>query len=185
MINLLPNERQEEIRAARVNVILVRYTLILLLAAGFIFGVLYTSYSVLQNTNTNAEALIAANDTKAGVYSSTKQQVDQLSGQLSEAKSILDQEVRYSKLIVSIGQLMPTGTILESLPVDTALINGSPVQIKAYAKKSSDAITLQERFKGSSLFSTIDIQSTNESGGIADYPVVITMTVTFNGSGAQ
>lgn len=185
MINLLPNTRKEEIRAARVNVILVRYTFILLLAAGFIFAVLYTSYTVLQATKANAETLIASNDTKAGVYSSTKEQVEQLSNQLSSAKGILDQEVRYSKLLVSIGQLMPDGTILDSLPIDTALIGGSPVQIKAYAKQSSDAITLQDRFKSSSLFSNIDIQATNESGGIDGYPVVITMTVTFNRSGVQ
>lgn len=185
MINLISRTHKEDIRAARTNVVLVRYTLIVLLAAGFIFGVLYTSYGVLQATKANAEALISSNDTKADVYSTTQQQVSALSIQLNDAKLILDQEVRYSKLIVNVGQLMPEGTLLDSLPIDSALIGGTPIQVKAYAKKSGDAVILQERFKASALFSEVSIQATNETGGIEGYPVVITMTITFNRSGAQ
>ncbi len=76
MINLLPGERKAEIRAARTNVVVLRYTGILLMAVGFILGSLYVSYALLQSTMASAESQISANDVKADVYSSTKEQVD-------------------------------------------------------------------------------------------------------------
>ncbi len=180
MINLLATERKADIRAARVNVIIVRYTLILLLAAAFIMGAFYVSYITLQNTKAGAEGQIAANEIKAGVYSDTRQQVQALSDQLGEARATLDQEVRYSKLLIAIGQAMPAGTVLESLPLSSTTFNGTPVQIKAFAKTSAAAVTLQEHLKASPLFSSVSLQETKESGGVEGYPVVVTMTVVFN-----
>lgn len=185
MINLLSDDLKDEIRASRVNTILVWYTFILLLAIGFIFGVMYTSRNVLQVTKENAEVQIAANDTKASVYSATKDQVQALSSQLEAARTALNQQVHYSRLLTDLAQLMPEGTLLDSLQLSPALFSSTPVQIKVYAKKSSDATALQEKFKASPLFSSFKIDSTAETGGPADYPVVSTMTVVFNQAGIQ
>lgn len=185
MINLLATDKKAEIRAARVNVILVQYTAILLLALVFIVGIFYYSLMALQNTMASANSLVEANDIKADVYSDTRQQVATLEANLTEAKSVLDQEVRYSKLLVGIGQLLPAGTIIDSLPLDTTALNGAPVQIKAYAKTNTEAVALQERLKSSPLFSSISVQATSESDGISGYPVSITMSVVFNKAGVQ
>lgn len=185
MINLLATERKAEIRAARVNVTLVQYIIILLLAFAFISGIFYYSLVTLQSTMASADSLVEANDIKADVYSDTRQQVASLEANLSEAKSVLDQEVRYSKLLVGIGQLLPAGTIIESLPLDDTALNGAPIQIKAYAKTSADTVALQERLKSSPLFTSISVQATSESDGISGYPVSITMSVVFNKAGVQ
>lgn len=185
MINLLPKTLKSEIRAARINVVLLRYIAIVLLAAGFIFGLLATSYTVLQQTYASAQVQIEANDTKAEVYANTQQQVQQLSAQLNEAKTILQNETRYSKLLVGIGQLMPEGTILESLPITPEFAAGNPTQLKAFAKRSADAVTIQESFKSSPLISQIAIQSTAETGGTSEYPIVISLSVSINPVGAK
>lgn len=183
MINLLANGRKSEISAARANIVIVRYTLIVLLAIAFIGGTMAISYSVLQSTMASAEARITANDTKASVYNDTKQQVDTLSAQLNDTKTILNQEVRYSKVLVKIGQLMPKGTVLDSVDLSSAAFNGTPVTIKAYARSTAEGGALQSQFQASPLFSQVALQGTQTSGGITGYPVVVTLTVALNRAG--
>jgi len=186
MINLLPSTKKAEIRAARTNVILVRYIVILLFGLAFILGALYVAYTVIGFTKTNAEKVIASNDLKAGVYSSTKTQVDALSSRLSETKTLLDQEVRYSKVFVNIGQLMPPNTVFEKLTLDTNSFNGAPTTTKVYAKTSADAVALRERFESSPMFSGVSFQTIVESGsGIEGYPVSVDMTFTLNKEAIQ
>lgn len=186
MMNLLPDDRKAEIRAARTNVILIRYIGILLLAVTFIFGALYTSYAVLLQTKNSADELIASNDTQAGIYSETKAKVDTLSASLVQTKVILDQEVLYSKVLVKIAQQMPAGTIIDKLTLDQASFSGTPITLKVYAKTADNAVAVQSQFKSSPLFSSVNFQSVVNSGsGIDGYPVSIEMTATLNPAAAK
>jgi len=186
MINLLPSNKKAEIRAARVNVILVRYISILLLALAFILIALYVSYAVLGITKTNSEKVISSNDVQAGVYSTTKSQVDNLSASLTETKALLDQEIRYSKVFINIGQLMPANTIFGKLTLDSTSFNGVPITTKVYAKTSADAVALRERFETSPMFTGVTFQSIEETGsGIEGYPVSVDMTFTLSRAVAQ
>lgn len=184
MINLLATDRKDEIKAARVNVILLRYKGIIMLAFMFIAGALFVSYSVLTSTMTSAENIISANDIKADVYDQTRQQVESLSGKLNETKSILNQEVRYSQVLVKLGQLMPKGTILGDVTLTTASFNGQPVDIKAYAKSTNEAGLLQAAFQSSPLFSQpVTIKGTETNQEVDGYPVTISMSVVLNRAG--
>ncbi len=179
MINLLPVDKKIEIRAARTNVILVRYIVIILFALAFILGAMYVTYTVLGLTKTSSEEVIASNDVKAGVYSSTKSQVDALSASLSETRVLLDQEVRYSKVFVNIGKLMPANTVFDKLTLDSTSFTGTPVVTKIYAKTSEDAVALRESFEKSPIFTGVKFQTIVESGsGIEGYPV--SADITFN-----
>lgn len=180
MINLLAGERKDEIRAARVNVILMRYMVIIALAFAFIGAALYVSHSVLTVTMTNAQTLIAANDVKADVYSETKTQVDTLSAKLNDTKTILNQEIRYSQALVKMGQLMPAGTILGDLTLTTASFAGQAVEVKAYAKSTNEAGMLQSNFQSSGLFSQVTLKGTETNQEIDGYPVTVSMSVVLN-----
>ena len=183
MINLLSNDQKDDIRAARTNVILLRYMGIILLAIVFIIGIFYVSYTVLRTTMDSTDEIIASNDLKADVYSDTKQEVDALSAKLNEARGILNQEVRYSKLLPKLGQLMPAGTILGNIELSSATFNGTPVDIVVYAKSAGEATTLQSQFQSSPLFTQVTIKSTEETGGPTAHPVKISLNVTFNKAG--
>lgn len=182
MINLLPDARKDDIRAARANVILVRYTVMIVVSVAFLCGALYVSYTLLQQTMASNQEIIASNDVKADVYSETKAEVDALSGQLSEAKAQLDQEVRYSQILVSLGQITPPGTLLGTVKFTSESFTGTPVEIIAYAKSAEEASLLQSQFQSSSLFTQVNLQGTDASGGIDGYPTKVTLTVTMNGA---
>ncbi len=183
MINLLPDIRKDDIKAARANVILLRYMAIIGFAFAFIGGAVYISYSVLQTTMASAEERVALNDTKADVYSATRQEVDELSSKLNDAKSILDQEIRYSQVLIKLGQLTPAGVVLGNLTLDAASFDGNAVELQAYAKSNSEASQLQSQLQSSPLFSAVTLKSTEGDKGIDGYPVLVTLTVTLNKAG--
>lgn len=183
MINLLPDAQKDAIRAARANVILVRYISIIALAFAFISGALYFSYTVLTTTMANADNLIASNDIKADVYSDTRQQVSALSAKLSDTKRVLDQEVRYSEVLVELGQLMPRGTILGDFTLEATALSGQPTDIKAYAKSTAEASVLQNNFQNSPLFRSVNLKGTETSQNVDGYPVEVSMSVIFNRGG--
>lgn len=183
MINLLSDDRKGEIRAARTNVILLRYTSIILLAFAFIAGAVYISYTLLQSTMASAESLIVANDVKADVYRDTKQEVDELSAKLNDAKAIADQEVLYSAVLVKIGQLVPSGALLGDITFKTANFNATPLQITAYAKSATEAGQLQSAFQSSPLFSQVNLNGTENGSSVEGYPVEVTLTATLNKAG--
>lgn len=185
MINLLPDQRKTEIKAARVNVLLVRYTSLLVLGLAFIFGVLYVSYLVLASTNQSALAIIESNDVKADVYKPTKDQVDALSASLTQTKVILDQEVLYSRVLVKLAQEMPAGTVLETLTLNESSFNGSPLTARVFAKTTEQAVALQEKFRNSSLFSNVSFQSIEQNNGVEGYPVSISISFTLNRMAVQ
>lgn len=184
MINLLSDQRKDDIRAARANVIMLRYIVIIALALVFICGALYVSHTILERTMQSSESIISSNDVKADVYSETKAQVTELSAKLSEAKTTLDQEVRYSQVLVKLGQLTPTGAVIDNLKLTTASFSGTPTEITVLAKSNVDPSALQTQFQSSPLFSGggVTMKGTEASNN-TDYPVKISLTVTFNKAG--
>ncbi|MDB5162627.1 MAG: Fimbrial assembly family protein [Candidatus Saccharibacteria bacterium] len=186
MINLLPIDKKAEIRAARTNLILVRYIAILLMAITFILGSMYVTYTVLALTKASSEDVIASNDLRAGVYSSTKSQVDALSASLAQTKLLLNEEVRYSKVFINIAQLMPAGTVFGKIALDNTSFGGVPIITKVYAKTSADVVALRQNFEKSPMFTGVKFQTIIETGSsVEGYPVSADITFTINKAVAQ
>lgn len=181
----MPDDAKREIRSARTNVLLARYIIVILIAFAFLALLLAGSYVVLTQTKASAEQLISGNDSKAEVYSATKAQVDALSSQLSETKTLLDEEVLYSHVLMNIGQQMPEGTVLSGIKLDTASFSGTPVTLKAYAKTTDAAVSLREKFQSSPIFRNVNFESVSDTDGINGYPVSVSMTLIITRAAAQ
>lgn len=181
MINLLPDETKKQLRAARTNVILARYTFIVLLAAAFLGIVLAGSYVLLTQTRSSAQELIAANDTKAEVFSETQQQISVLSSDLSEARIILDQQKSYASVLRALGQSMTAGTVIDEVELTPQSFTGAPISVTLYATSSEATVALGESLRSSGVFSNINIESVSEQGGIEGYPVSATITMAITG----
>lgn len=186
MINLMPDEAKKQLRAARVNVLLVRYTIVVVFAFLFLIFILFGSYFLLTQTKDSAQQLVDANDTKAEVYNETKTQVNALSNKLAGAKTILDQETFYSKALINIGKLTPTGTVIDKIKLTASSFTGSTLTLQVYAKNTESAVKLRQNFQASPFFSNVSFQSISDSsGGITGYPVSATMTLSMNRTIAQ
>lgn len=181
MINLMPTDEKRQLSAARINTILVRYMIVVVLAGLFAGLVLAGSLFLLTQTRDSAKSLIEANDTKASAYSSTQAELSALSTNLTDAKSVLDQQTSYAKTLRRIGEVMPAGTVLDSLNLSAnSLSEGAPMTLKIYAKDNQSAVAARSQFESSSFFSSVSLDSVSETGGINDYPASATLTLTLN-----
>jgi len=186
MINLLPDDFKKEIRAARTNVTLLNYIIIIFFGVVFLCVVFIAVYFILGNTKSNAEAIVKDNSSRTTSYSNVEQQASNLTQSLAGAKVILDNEVVYSKILTGIAAAMPAGVVLGSLSLSPSSL-GTPTTLQAFAKSTDAALQLKTNFQQSPLFSGVSFQSLtdNVASSASGYPISVSLNVTINKSAAK
>lgn len=180
MINLLPPEDKRQLRAARTNVLLIRYNIMLVAAVVFLFAAVGVTYVYLNNTKNTAQTTINDNQAKVSGYAPVEAEATQFRSNLATAKLILDNQVTYTKIILQIASLMPAGTILQNLNLDSSTF-GTSIPLTAEAKDYPSALSLKDSFQKSPLFSDVHFDSiTSSASSTTDnpYPIAVTLDVT-------
>ncbi len=154
MINLLPREQQKEIRAAHTNTLLLRYLILLVGALLFLFFAMVVTYFSLNTTARQADDTKAQNERAATGYRETQAVATVLRSELSVAKSLFENEIRYSKVFVRLSALLPEGTALDSLEIDETAFT-APVKLAVNNKGEQEARRLQESFSASTYLSNV------------------------------
>lgn len=181
MINLMPDETKRQIRAGHTNLTLLNYMVVLICATAFLAVIIVGVYLVLTGTKTSAQAHIDDSQSRTTAYKTVEAQATALRSGLATAKTVLDQEVDYSKIITGIAAALPDGVVLGALNLSPSTI-GTPIVLQAYAKTTDDALALKQKFQSSPYLGNVTIQSLTTSGGSADYPVSISVGVTIKAS---
>ncbi len=175
MINLLPYETKRQIQAARVNVILFRYVIFLGIAAGFLAMACLTAYLFINNpfsfTNT-----IVKNTSSSKVQSDAAT----VKTNLANAKSILDQQVSYSKVLLAISNALPAGTKLDTLSINDGSF-GTNTSLSVLATKADLSSALQTGFSNPQFFSNYKLESTKTGQDpTSKYPFTLNISFTIN-----
>lgn len=174
MINLLPYDTKKQTRAARMNVLILRYIFILLLSAAFLLLSCAVVYSSLKNNKITSTGIV--NNTS----SNTQAQASSSGTDIETAKNILDGQVSYSDVISGIATALPTGTVLDSLSLNNNSF-GKTTNLKILSRSADNETKLKENFNNSTLFSNYKLDSTspnqNNSSG---YPYTINISITIN-----
>jgi hypothetical protein len=184
MINYLPADQRKQLRAARSNVLLLRYNIGLIFAAVFMGLAILTIFFLLTNEKQNAEGTIATNQARVGNFSSVQAQADSFRKDLVDAKSLFDSEIDYSKIYLEVSRLIPSGAVLDSLKLDAAQI-GQPMTLSMKIKGEQQATSLLAAFKSSAMFgnaATYESLSANAGTDSGTYPYIIAINVTINKS---
>lgn len=177
MINLLPLEDKKQIKAARTNVLLLRYNILLGGCIIFIAFAVAISYVFLLTAKQNAEVTITDNAQKEGSYSEVKSRAESFRAQLSNSKAILDGQISYAKAAVAIANLLPNGTTLNDLKLDeTSFI--TPLVLTVNIQGEEAAARLLANFQSSPLFT--NVTKGKISIGQGGYPYVMEMTVSMS-----
>lgn len=183
MINLLPPEEKRQLRAARSNTLLLRYNIFLMGAVVFLGLAIGVTYVYLSSTKANAEAVISENRARVASFADIQTQADTFKANLATAKQILDNEVIYTKVMLAISALMPSGTILDKLSLDSQTF-GTETTLIARTTSYENALRLKESFEKSPLFANVHFQSIN-SGGQPPYPLTVNLNVTIKKDAAK
>lgn len=183
MINLLPPETKSQIKAARANRLLLRYNIILLSAIGFLLAAAGLVYVYLVSAKSSAETAIQDNLAQVSNYSVIESDASSFRQNLSSAKQILDNDVTYSKVILEIASVLPSGVVLDTLSLDSATF-GTPTTLNARVRNYDTVLRLKDALQASSLFSDVSIQ-TISTGGEGSYPLNASLSVTIRKDAAR
>lgn len=185
MINLLPQDERRQLYAARTNTLLIRYNIALVASVVFLGLAVAVVYFYLTTAMAVSQQTITDNESKATGYAAVQSQAEIFRSNLSIAKQILDGEVAYTNVAIAIAALMPPGTVLDKLNLDSSTF-GTPTTLTAQAKNYDNAIALKDAFQKSPLFSDVNFQSiTANEGGLAGYPYTVNLNVTIKKEAAK
>lgn len=183
MINLLPYEEKRQLKAARTNTLLIRYNVFLAVAVVFLGIAIGITYFFLINAKSSAEIVIGENKAKVADYAQVEAQAQLFRTNLATAKQILDSEVTYTKVMLDIARLMPSGTVLDKLSLDAQTF-GTPTTMTAQASSYEAALKLKEAFQGSTILSDVNFQSITSSTS-GSYPLTVSFNVTIKKDAAK
>lgn len=162
MINLMPSSAKQDIRAARRNVVLTRYSahiLLITLLVGAIYG---TGFWITYQEKKSIELQITTQNNGAREYNDIQKQAKEFKSNLVTAQQILDKGVPYSTFFTTLAKDLPSGTMISALRLGgkagtTAAPNG--VEVGARAATYEKAIELKSALEQSKLFENVTILS--------------------------
>ncbi len=152
MINLLPSEDQKQLRAARSNALLLRYVVISPLLIVFLVAEMVVIYFVMNATQDANKKTITDNAARTAEYADTKKEADSYRANLQVAKSILNTQVPYTKILVAIAQKLPNGATVEQISVDSSALT-TPTTLKLHVASYAQAVEVKNKLQ------TIEVNS--------------------------
>lgn len=162
MINLLPPDNKRQIRAGQSNTLLLRYCIISSILAVLLLGAGGAIYVIMSISKSQAEATIQEAKQKSAAYAESQQKADAFKNNLSTAKATLDKEVRYSNILVTLAQTLPSGIVLESVQLDAKNF-GQKTSLSALGRSYNDALRLKTAFEESKYFTDVSLNSVTEN----------------------
>lgn len=182
MINLLPDDTKRDIKAARMNVTLLRYNFFTALAVAGLALACLAFYAMLGASQSLAISKSNDNSIKAESFNDIRKQADEYRANLAIANKVLGNSVNYTSVIFTITKLLPSGVVLDSLNLNAADF-GQQTTFSARAKSYADATRLKESFQNSKVFTNVYLQSLTDSSseqGAAAYPVTVVISAKLN-----
>jgi len=183
MINLLPNNDKQNIRAARMNVLLIRFVVIQIFSVAFLVIIFVIFYVVLNQIRTSAESMsVQTQNNQAGVVS---QQYQSTINKLNSATTLLSSGLAYSKTLTELGSLTPTGVMLEPITINPDLYD-KLIDLKGRAKDNSVVSQFSTNLEAAKNFcSEVKLKSTTSTGsGKDEYPVEFVISLKIKKPGA-
>lgn len=184
MINLLPSNDKQNIRAARMNVLLVRFVIIQIFAVAFLAIIFVIFYIVLTQIRTSAESMSTL--TQNNQAGSISQQYQSTINKLNSANTLLSSNISYSKTLVELGSLTPAGVVLDPLTLNPDLYD-KVIELKGRAKDNSVVSQFSTNLEAAKNFSSeVKLKSTTNAGASTDeYPIEFLISLKINKPGAN
>lgn len=172
MINLLPYDVKKQTKSARVNVILIKYIIIMILALAFLGLAVVTAYFIIDNNKVESTDIIKTSN-------NSQDPAGQFRSDLANARIMLNQRLSYSELLTTLGTSLPEGAVLDSLTLSDTSI-GVPISLQVKVKSADIEPQLKARL-ATAYFSVYQLVSSNPNpDGSSAYPQILNINLTFN-----
>jgi hypothetical protein len=186
MINLIEPEVKRQLRAGKLNTILLNYCLMLSVVAALTALMFGAGFWLTLRERATADEQRTRGEQASTAYATTKQAATDFKNDLKQAQTILGSQVSMYDLLTRITGLVPPGVILSNLALGTASLN-TPLAISAKAQSYNAAVLLKNNLAGSNVFSAVSIVNTatsivdsKQDPVGASYPVVVNISAQFS-----
>lgn len=172
MINLLPTNNQKDIKARRSSFIFFKYIIVIGSAVAFL---------ILASLTTNIFLSIAKNtenstDTSNSELASVELELSAYKTNISQAEQILNNQVSYSRLLLNLASLLPSGSIIRQIDVNESSIQSS-FNIEFMLKPEVNKDQLANSLKSSGFVRNFEIVS-EQSDTTSDYSSIVNTRLT-------
>lgn len=179
MINLLSPDDRRQLRAARSNSLLLRYTVLLGVVVVVLVAEMVGVYFMLSVDKARNEDIIRENEARTVSYAVTKSSAAQFKSDLTTAKYILGNQVPYTKLITTIANILPSDAVVDMLSLNPTTF-GTPTQLTIHTKSYQSAINVKQFLQKSPIFSDVSFQSVaqeTENAGAFPFTAIYNVTI--------
>lgn len=160
MINLLPSDRKEEIRFAKLNRIVLRYLRLVLVLIIIIGGILGGTIYYLGVLNARAATDIAAKNQELTAGAPFIKQAKDVSDRLLAIKTIQASQTRFSLLLNDLAKVLPQG-----VAIDTITLTGDdtkPVRIAVSGNTYNSMLAFRDAVAKSTRIIGVDLESISQ-----------------------
>jgi Tfp pilus assembly protein PilN len=161
MINLLPPERNLNMRIARNNTILRRYLELVLVSFVIIAAAVAGAYYFLYSQQQSVEKTVAINQAKVKELEPVQKQAEELSVTINTIAGLMSKNVKFSDMLTQIGGIMPEGSVLTGLQFSLENLS-SPLVVSAQVGSEERAAVLRNNLASSPLFKDAKIVTITE-----------------------
>jgi len=158
MINLLPPKRLLNMRVARSNTELRRYVELTAVSMVVLAVAVAAAYYFLDNQYRDSKQVAAINQAQVDKLKPVQEQAEQLSATVSTISGLLSTNVKFSDMLVQIGGLMPSGSVLTGTQFSLEDLE-APLVVSAQVETEEKAAVLRNNLVHSPLFSKAEIKS--------------------------
>lgn len=184
MINLLPESRISQLRAAQHNTLLVRYIILGLISLVLVVAIHIFTYTMLKSAEDQGNRAAQENKAEIAKYSEVRETAKNYKTNLETAKALLDQNISYTTAIFNLSSYIPKNVILQNINLSPETI-GKPITLSARAKSYNDGIALKDSLiksdiaSDASLVSIVDERGAGSQASNSNYPFSVSITVIF------
>lgn len=186
MINLLPYDMKKQLKAARLNSILIRYIIVLLISTLFI-GLLGLGLNYYIDLTQNS---IGDKSEQAGSASMTNAEMTSkatdINQKVASVKSAVETGTSYSQILINLAQKLPSGVILETLSLSDSELSKT-IELTFYAKNNDSARKIKDQLSSSAMFKNISEPTitTIDNPAFSGYPTKVVLSLTIDKGAVQ
>lgn len=187
MISLLPPIAKKELAAARTNVLLLRYLILVVGVIAFLCIEMVVVFVFLNQQKDTSLATVQENENKSRELAPVKAAATSFNNDLAIAENIMSKQVSYTAILREFANTMPSGVVISDLTIDPTTI-GKPISMPLKAKSLQAVFDFKHLFNNSTYFEDVSIQTISDASqdgknkDAGEYPVSATVNITFKQS---
>ena len=184
MINIINPEQKRLIKMARINVVLVRYAVMLVSLALLIALIYGIGFWLVESEKNAISVKLASQSEQSKAYAAVEKEAESFRNNLRIAKSILDKETSYSTFLTTLAKDLPSGAVIVNLSLSGNVAAQKGLTVDARTTSYVKVLELKQRLEDSELFenvSLVNVSRPDDIGQLRDleakYPYEVSYSV--------